>query len=174
MKNKNFERIYKKYHTFSKSIAYHIVLDRHLAEDVVQEVFMEFYKEIDRMDCSNENDIKSWISNRSYYRSVDIYRKAYRHNEVWMKEKTIDTYRTELNPEDILIRQEEIQLRKEALQELRKENPVSYQLLVRTTVANEPQEIVAADAGVRIGTLRTRIHRARSWMMDEFQKKLGG
>ena len=58
MKKEDFDRIYMEYHKLVQHVAFDILQDHNLAQDVCQEVFIKLHQKIERLD---ENLIKGWI-----------------------------------------------------------------------------------------------------------------
>jgi RNA polymerase sigma-70 factor, ECF subfamily len=61
--------LFDRYHRLVLSIAAKIVRDRTEAEDVMQDVFLEVYRLVDRFD-PDKGTAKSWIMQFAYYKSL--------------------------------------------------------------------------------------------------------
>jgi len=62
------------------SIAYHFLRDRDRAEDLAQEVYMQLYRDMDRIE-SREHAIR-WLRKVTVHRAIDYARRTARHAEV--------------------------------------------------------------------------------------------
>ncbi|NLZ54121.1 MAG: RNA polymerase sigma factor [Thermoanaerobacteraceae bacterium] len=76
------ELLYCKYHKFVYHIAYSILKDCHLAQDVVQSVFIKLIDNIDKIDKIDCNKTKAFIVIISRNLSINLYRKRNKHNVV--------------------------------------------------------------------------------------------
>lgn len=102
MKSSGFiEEVMQEYTDYLFRIAYYYVKDSHMAEDIVQDVFMKLY-------CSNyveQGELKAYLSRITANASKDYlkswaYRKIKLTEKLFLKEKIIHT--------DYLVQQEEL------------------------------------------------------------------
>ncbi|MGI6069559.1 MAG: RNA polymerase sigma factor [Blautia sp.] len=161
-----YVKIYKAYCRLSMKIAYDIIRDKDLAEDICQEVFIKLYQNFDDAD---ENLIKAWIVLNTKRKAIDYYRKLVSNREVCAVEENLvvktSTYGI---PEDCLDQMNRAELSRLVFQRLKEKNPMWYDLLVRVAVEKENPETVAKEYGITVMNMRTKIHRARVWIREEF------
>ncbi len=68
------EQIYDRYGSFAYSLAARILNDRALAEDVVQEVFFNFWRQASTFDAA-KGSVRTWILSCTHHKSVDFLRQ---------------------------------------------------------------------------------------------------
>lgn len=67
------EQLYNRYSGFAYSLAFRILGDRGLAEDVVQEVFLNLWRHAKSFDQSRGN-VRAWLLAFSRHRAIDFLR----------------------------------------------------------------------------------------------------
>lgn len=171
MKKESFDQLYEDYHKLVLHLAYDILQDYGLAQDVCQEVYIKLHKKIEGLD---EKLIKGWILRNTYRTAIDFWRKSYRKNEIPVIKEKIE--RTLV--EECLVEAENESSRKEfrdfLLDRLRDHNPMWYDLMMRVVVENEPVRDVAKDYGMTEMGLRMRLSRARRWLCANYHKDYRG
>ncbi|MCI8814034.1 MAG: sigma-70 family RNA polymerase sigma factor [Lachnospiraceae bacterium] len=167
MKRESFNRIYEEYHRLVIHVAFDILRDYDLAQDVCQEVFFKFYEKIEVLD---EDKIKGWMLRNAQRKTIDFLRKAYRKREIPVVEEKIEQ---ELVSE-YLVETETESCRKEfrnfVLEELKERNPMWYDLMMRVVMGRESVESVAEEYGITVMNLRVRISRARHWLYKNYYR----
>ena len=172
MRNELYEIIYLKYRNLSRSIACETIQDLDLAEDIAQEVFKKFYEKMDTLDLTDEEHLRAWIINASYRKAIDFARKAYRHHEFGIHEDGREEHLLiGESLEKILERREEIKEKVKILAEFRKEKPLEYELLMKSSTGEEEQEILAREKGITVNNLRVKVHRARTQLQNELKHR---
>ncbi len=167
MKREEYDRMYKQYYRLVIHVSFDILQDYALAQDVCQEVFIKFHQKIEGLD---EDKLKGWMLRNALRKSIDMLRKAYRRREISvleekMEDKLVVECMTELENE--ICRE---QFRSFLLEELKEQNPMWYEIMVRVIVYEEPAKEVAADYGITVMNLRMKISRARRWLNDNYYK----
>jgi len=126
--------------------------DRHICEDIAQEVFLTAYKKLPSFDPARSS-FSTWLFTITRNKSINI-----------MKKRTIPSvsYPPE-NPDfseaaDSLVRDELFIKLDQALTSL---SPGHRRALVMAEFENLPYEQIAQIEGVRIGTIKSRINRAK-------------
>ncbi len=168
MKKEEFESVYFEYHHMVIHLAFDILHDQNLAEDVCQEVFLKLNEKIESLDRSR---IKGWLLRCGRRKSIDFTRRAYRKNEV-----SPMTEMTEKMEKDFvieyLVEAENEKSRRDfrnfLLNELRKKNQMWYNLIIRVVVENESSSAVAEEYGITVMNLRMKISRARHWLYKNY------
>lgn len=69
-----FSTFYDRYANLVYSIAYNILGDQPLAEEIVQDVFLKIWKNLERYDPSRAK-LNTWLSTITRYRAIDVLRK---------------------------------------------------------------------------------------------------
>lgn len=69
-----FSAFYDRYANLVYSIAYNILGDQPRAEEIVQDVFLKIWKNLERYDPSRAK-LNTWLSTITRYRAIDVLRK---------------------------------------------------------------------------------------------------
>lgn len=70
--------LYQRYSSVLYSLAYRVVADRHVAEDLLQEVFLTIWRRAGTYSPQS-GSVSSWLMSIMRHRAIDHQRKAYRH-----------------------------------------------------------------------------------------------
>ena len=129
-----------------------LINDRHICEDVAQEVFLAAYKKLPSFD-PDRSSFSTWLFTITRNKSINAMKKM----------KIMPVSNTPENPDfsepaDSLIRNELFVKLDQALNSL---NPKHRRALVMAEFENLPYEQIAQIEGVRIGTIKSRINRAK-------------
>jgi len=129
-----------------------IINDRHICQDVAQEVFLTAYKKLSSFDPARSS-FSTWLFTIARNKSINA-----------MKKRRIPSFsnppeRMDLsNPVDSLARDELFAKLNHALEAL---SPGHRRALVLAEFENLPYEQIAQIEGVKIGTIKSRINRAK-------------
>lgn len=172
MNNENFRRIYEKYREFSIRTACKIVGSRTVAEDICQEVFFHLYEISDTLDFSNERMIRSLIFTATGNKCKDYFKKPWKkHEDVRFGAEEYESVSDErTDPEKMMIRREEMDYRKRVLEKLRRENPMNYDILIKTKYFEIPPDFVAEEYGITRNNVNNRVLRTKKWIRREMEK----
>lgn len=168
MKKGDFDRIYARYYRLVLHVAYDMLKDYNLAQDVCQEVFVRFYEKIEDLD---EERVKGWFLRVAERKSIDFFRKMYRKKEInAIMEQIGETMATEYlsEAENESNRND---FRNFVLEELRQKNLDWYNLMDRVVLGNEPAGVVAEEYGITEANLRMKLSRARKWLNKNYYKR---
>lgn len=172
MKCENFNDIYRKYRGFSINVAHQIIGDEVVAEDISQEVFSHLYEIRETLNFSNEKMIKSLIFTATTNKCKDYFKKSWKKREIYQLDE--ESYRAvpdeRMDPERILARKEEMRYRKLALEKLRRENPMNYDILVKVKYFEIPPEFVAEEYDITRNNVNNRVLRTKKWMKKEIER----
>ncbi len=165
MDKENYGRVYKEYYRLVAHLAFDILQDYSLAEDVCQEVFFKLHKKIETLD---EERVKGWLLRCAQRQAIDFARKAYwkrevSEGEVWVEKDLVVDYLLEKEDED-----GRRQFRNFVLEELERKNKVWHDLMVRVVIGKEPATAVAQEYGMTLVNLRMKISRARRWLYKNY------
>lgn len=171
MNNENFRIIYEKYREFSVNAANKIMKNRTVAEDICQEVFFHLYEIRDTLDFSNEKKIRSLIFTATGNKCKDYFKKPWRKRENYGTDdreyRSVEDEKTD--PEKILLRREEMEYRKQVLEKLRREQPLNYEILIKTKYFEIPPDLVAEEYGITRNNVNNRVLRTRKWISKEME-----
>lgn len=169
MNKESFDDIYNKYYRLALKGAFKVCKDHSLAQDICQEVFFEYYRKSENLE---DNMVKPWMLVNTTRRAIDFMRKSYYKKEVVTCSEEIAEFVSDYGNLEVGLREEELrQFRLTIFTQLKKKNPLWYELITRVTVEQENPEKVADELGITIGNLRTKIHRAKLWISKQFQKE---
>lgn len=163
MDNNSFDEVYRKYRKLVIRIAYDMLGDPILAQDICQDVFMKISEERIKYAPSDQK-MRNYLSVATRNRVYDWNELAYNRREFCLN---MDNYIAVTG--NIPLRKvcmEELALR--LFDELRKKNEQWYEIVLRLDVYDEEQEIVARDMNISHNLLRSKYHRARNWIKKNF------
>lgn len=129
-----------------------LINDRHICQDVAQEVFLAAYKKLPSFDPARSN-FSTWLFTIARNKSINAIKKR----------RIPSVSNPPENPEfsepvDSLIRDELFAKLNQALQSL---SPGHRRALILAEFEDLPYEQIAQIEGVRIGTIKSRINRAK-------------
>ena len=130
-----------------------LINDRHICEDVAQEVFLAAYRKLPSFDPAR-GSFSTWLFTIARNKSINTMKKR-RIPSVSNPPENPDFS----EPVDFLIRDELFVKLDHALQSL---NPGHRRALILAEFENLPYEQIAQIEGVRIGTIKSRINRAKN------------
>lgn len=165
MNKENYGHVYQEYHRLVMHLAFDILQDYDLAEDVCQEVFIKLHKKIETLD---EDRVKGWLLRCGQRQAIDFLRRPYWKKEV---QETEETAETKLVVDYLLeeeIENDRRQFRNYLLKELKQKNEVWYDLMVRIVIGKESAEAVAQEYDMTLENLRMKISRARRWLNKNY------
>lgn len=170
--NEDFNSVYRDYKKFSMGVAFRIVKDRALAEDISQDVFYNLYKMGSELDVSNEKMLRSFIFNATVNKAKDYIKSAYakRVQCTLDSDDAKEIADSRFDPEANLLRMEEKEYRELILEKLRRENPMNYDILEKVKILGIPPSVVAEEYGITRNNVNNRILRTKEWLEKEFKK----
>jgi RNA polymerase sigma factor (sigma-70 family) len=147
-----FSYLYDNYSGALHSIIQNIVNDEELSNDVLQEVFVKIWKQIDSYD-SSKGRLFTWMLNIARNASIDTIRSKGYQNSRQNRELTEDVYSSGGSSE---MKTEHIGLRK-LVHSLKEE----YKVLVELSYfQGYTQDEIANMLGIPLGTVKTRLRTA--------------
>ena len=129
-----------------------IINDRHICQDIAQEVFLAAYKKLPSFDPARSS-FSTWLFTIARNKSINAMKKK-RTPSVSNPPERIDLS----NPVDTLARDELFAKLNQALEAL---SPRHRRALILAEFEDLPYEQIAQIEGVRIGTIKSRINRAK-------------
>lgn len=159
-----FEILITKYEKQIYNLCKHMLLDEGMAEDAVQEICVKIWKEISRFE--EKAKFSTWVYRISVNQCIDIIRKIKRKNETSLvKENKLENEEWQMEIEDqdgnIEEKMESYELKKileEALSQLK---PQYRAICILRDINDYSYEEIASILGISIGTVKSRISRAR-------------
>ena len=148
------EALYRTHRAAAQGVAYRVLRDGTLAEDAVQEGFLDLWRTIDRFDPKRAS-VRAWLCVLVHRRAVDLVRVEARKREAageasWPEP---DSYTTE---ELVLLRDDRMRVR-DALGEL---SQAHREVLELAYWGGLSQTELAERFGIPLGTVKSRTFQA--------------
>lgn len=143
-------------------IAYSITKDVATAEDIVQETFIKVFAKIDTLQQPEK--IEAWVMTIARRTTYDTLRKQKKWNETVVKTVDID----EAVFVDTPYEEQEIQVIVEAT--INALPPMQREILRLKLVEGYTDEAIARELSIKVGTVKSRIHRAKEKVKDRLVK----
>ncbi len=162
-KTESFRWIIERYQRPVLQMISNFIGDRHAAEDVAQEVFMAAYQKLSSFDpmlCR----FSTWLFTITRNKSINYLRKK---RTISVDSKMIESA---VNSRDLLEEREFFQQMDVALNRLPKGQKRAF---VLAEFENLPYDQIAQIECVSIGTVKSRIHRAKKKLRKALKSKTG-
>lgn len=160
--------IYNCYYNRVFQDAYFVVRDLHLAQDITQETFMKAFRQIATL--KNKDKIGAWLSTIAVRTAIDFIRKESRNETTNYDEKIPGKHErceisssVEESVEANFISEEIIQV----MMELKKDH---REILILRYIHDLSQNEIAAWTNLNIGTVKSRLHRAKRLLKMKLMK----
>jgi RNA polymerase sigma-70 factor (ECF subfamily) len=150
------EALYTRYARHVFGVAYALLQDVGMAEEVVQEVFMAVWQKA-HMYTEARGNPRLWLLSIAHHRTIDLLRRRRRKGEVGTPLSLLQPspeISLENDPDDEAASQE---CRARLLRALRQVNPDQREVLLLTYFHGLTQREVAQRLGIPLGTVKTRI-----------------
>lgn len=159
-----FNQLVLAYQELAYNVALRLVGDADLAADVTQEAFLSAYRHLDQFQSGS---FRAWILRIVTNGSYDALRARKRHPDRSLddlvEESSFDVPDPGVLPETLTLRREQIEGINEALQTL----PVEQRsVLTLYDIHGLSYDEITAVLDVNLGTVKSRLHRARSRLRD--------
>lgn len=158
-----FRRVYDQYHGLVSKIAYNVIEDYHLAQDITQDIFATLYA---KWDCIDIPQVKGWLITCATRKAIDYKRKVHVDREV-LGENELEKGPDGDSAEHEIIRKA---VYWQVLNELYHKNPQWFELVMRLDVDGDDPRHVAGELGISLNNLRVRHHRAKVWLSERYKK----
>lgn len=163
-----FSAFYDRYVNLVYSIAYNILSDEPLAEEIVQDVFLKIWKNVERYDPERAK-LNTWLSSITRYRAIDVLRKRSVRTKyvTWGVPEALPDGEGSGLEESVDRRLLKNRVR-QALSELPEEQ---REVLALAYFSGMTQQEIAQAVGQPLGTVKTRIRlgmqKLRGLLIDE-------
>lgn len=170
IKEEKFDRIYRTYQNDVFKISLYYTKDEHIAQDISQKVFYQFYLHFDSV---NKDSVRAYLirsaRNLSYNWLRDMKREVNGELLDTIPEENVPHYSTE----DEYIREEQEREAKEfvaiLMERLREENESWYDIVNLVYCMEKPHDVVAKELGITREVLYNRLYRAKKWLRKKFE-----
>ena len=153
-----------------------MLCDVYEAEDVSQEVFIKVYKNLKKYQSRTDGSFKSWVYTIANNACIDEIRK--RKSRV-RPESLDEVYESdggemsrqfesgEITPEEAVIKKERQKIITGAISKL----PAEFkQMILLRELRGMSYEEIAKITGIKIGTVKSKISRARAYLKEQIKK----
>jgi len=161
-----FGQLVEHYQDYVYNVVFHLVGSDREAEDIAQEVFMRAYTHLDRFQ--GRARFSTWLYGIALNCARTMWRKRGRRGRVVMSQADGDAdmplpAANADGPEDELLRQERVAQVRAAIAALDGE---MREAIVLRDIQGLAYEEMAEVLGVALGTVKSRLHRARQALRD--------
>lgn len=161
MKLSEFNEVYDKYYLMVMKVAFNLLHDYSYAQDVCQEVFLQFYAKGDEIDMKC---VKAWLMVTAQRKSIDFTRKKYIKNESC----DLDSGRDFLLEDMVCESCVQKVLGEEVLRKLFEKDRLWFEIIYMVLIEHESQQTVAEALGISLSNLRIKLFRAKAWIRKNY------
>ena len=146
--------IWEKYHQDIKQFVLSKVKDEHLANDLVQDIFIKIHTKLDTL--KDKNKLKSWIFSTANYAVIDYFRSKKKPGEIYSPKEDTEDEQDEHHTRDCLYG-------------IIKRLPKKYRdPLFLADIKGMKQADVAKQLKMQLPTTKSRIQRARKLIAEGY------
>jgi RNA polymerase sigma-70 factor (ECF subfamily) len=164
-----FSLLVEKYHRRLLTFISRLINDRDRAEDIGQDVFLSVYKSLNSFDESEGTPFSAWLFIAARNRCVSELRFR-KNKETLPIENAFDISTGAKAIDEVLIEQERLKIIKESLVQL----PERFRNAIMGSLRGESLDDIAKKEGTSIGTVKSRLFRAREMMKGLVKRYIGG
>lgn len=162
-----FSELVRRYETFVFRIAFDVLRAEDDAADAAQDAFLKLWR--GASGWRGECEVKTWIYRIAKTSALDRARSRASRTTVPLEDVT-DTADASPTPDEELERRERVRAVREAIAEL----PEAYrEVIVMRELHGMSYREIAEAAGIDMGTVKSRISRARAELGEILKEKLG-
>lgn len=157
-----FEEIVRQHQSMVFSVAYHLLHDRSLAEEVAQDVFLALYRELRSM--KSPEHIVFWLRKVAVHRAIDCARRRATKPEMSLEDATEpSTFDPQTDP--MLSRR---------LQQLVASLPEKSKAVVVLRYQEDMSlEEIADTLSMPVATVKSQLHRALAMLREKVSRTMG-
>jgi RNA polymerase sigma-70 factor (ECF subfamily) len=161
-----FERLMEKYSNYVVSIAYNIVGDLHIAQDMAQEAFLKVYRKIAALDSPRK--FRGWLYSIARSTCIDWLRKEHSKPCSFdgMADNGVDPQDAK---KDTFASVEMEELREKVLNIIGMLPRIYQQIIMLKHLRNMSYKEIAEFLGIPIATIESRLYRARLLLKEKLQ-----
>ncbi len=164
-----FTFLVEKYHRHLLNFVFRLVRDKDIVEDIGQEVFLSVYKSLRDFDETRGTPFSAWLFITARNRCISELRSGRGKEKVSVKEIE-DLRAEEKSAEELLIEKEDEQALKKSLVQL----PEPYKSTILRTLRGDSLDEIAITEKISLGTVKSRLFRARRRMKLLLSEYYGG
>lgn len=164
MRNKKFTEVFEDSKIMVAKIVARRMGNRPEVEEIVQQVFMAYYENMDTID---DDLIKPWLIFVARTKCVDFIRKE--RKDMRLLERLQSYATNKYNPEEEIIRKiTENELFQEIMSDLKKTNKGWYEAIYEVGVRENSVQDAAKHLGLTSQMLRAKLYRARKYIRQKY------
>lgn len=153
-----FEKLLSRYQAAFLRRAKRILLNEADAEDAVQETFVKLYRHADKFTSRGENSFRGWAYTVLINTSLSLYEKRKRAGEVELSEE-LEAVLKDPKTDAWRLQAEDADFIESVLSRM----PSHFSAALRRFfLEGKSQEEMATEEGVKVGVIKTRVHRAKA------------
>ena len=160
--------LHKQYYKLMFDVAFAIIHDSHLAEDIISESFYRIMNNLDKVEDIESSRTRNFLCLICRNVAIDFYnkrKKIYNHED--FDEITIEKMDAKENPENIVITKDTCKKLKEIIHNL----DDKYKDVIELKIGYKMKRAdIARIFGVPEETIKKRLYRARCMIWDAYQK----
>jgi len=171
-KGKEVEEIYKTFYQDIYRVCMHFVNDEYLAQDIMQQTFVRFYKHVEEINptCVYAyllRTVKNLICN--YYRA---YSREYLVDEIFEEAHPNEMITVSLEEEYFRGKRSEleIELGKQIFDEMKVKQASYYKIFTMRYVEDKSHDEIAEELGITKEVLYSRIYRGKNWVRKRYEE----
>ncbi len=168
---RSFEQLYDRFSGVLFSVAYRMLKSQEAAEDVLQDVFVQIWKNAPLFD-PNRGKPMTWAVTLTRNRAIDLMRSTQRRSELRnsaQREQQVFSRFDDRSSFDAVVSDEMGKLVRAAMQKLSKDQREAIELAF---FASMTQAEIAEHLGRPLGTIKARIRRGMLALRDLIDPKL--
>lgn len=170
IKEARFEKIYRTYQNDVYKISLYYTKDEHIAQDITQKVFYQFYLHFDNV---NIEKVRSYLIRSARNLSYNWLRDTKRERGGEYLDNVPEEHVPHYSTEDDYIRDEQKQEEKAfvatLMEGLKEENESWYDIVNMIYCLEMPHEEVAKELGMTREALYNKLYRAKKWLRKKFE-----
>jgi RNA polymerase sigma-70 factor (ECF subfamily) len=158
----DFESVVHRHQAMLYRIAFNFFRNAHIAEEVVQDVFLKLYENLDTIDSPER--VESWLRRTATHRCIDVWRMGMLLNETQLNE--IQDVAAEAPESDLLLN--------EILRGLVGSLPEKHRMIVILRYAEDMNsDEIGAAMDMPAATVRSYLQRALALLREKAPRALG-
>lgn len=153
-----FRKIYEENYLKMYHIAFGLLKQKEDAENAVQEAFVALAENFERYSCFSDKEMIKLSVTIAKNKAIDLLRRKKHYSEIELEEMTLYDERTDVNPEDVLNRNEDAEKLFRAFKEV--SETLRETLLLKYYYDFSNREI-AKIQGVSVRVVEMRLYRGK-------------
>lgn len=164
---KKERELFDQHYNMVYQLAFYMVKDEDLASDIVQDAFIKVFRHLHTLE--NQEKMEAWIKTITRRTALDYLRKQKRWNENNVEEVYLEKGE---DTKDSIIETNfaEKEMEEEILQKMNELKPEQREILLLKLVEGYTDEEIANELQLKLGTVKSRIHRAKESLKSILKK----